>query len=95
MVAFGAGLATLLLQVSVPHFGTERPVVVEALVRLARPYARYRAAFGPDLEPSVDSDDVLLAVNTTRWWQHDPRTRRTGCMVTLQPCAPGARQAWT
>jgi 3',5'-cyclic AMP phosphodiesterase CpdA len=120
---------TLLLQVSDPHFGTERPAVVEALVRLAlalepqvlllsgditqratraqfaaatafvqrlrvphcvavpgnhdiplwqlplrllRPYARYRAAFGPALEPSLDTDDLLLlALNTTRWWRHE------------------------
>ena len=119
---------TLLLQVSDPHFGTERPAVVDALVRLAltlkpqvlllsgditqratraqfaaarafvqrlqvphcvavpgnhdtplwhlplrllRPYARYEAAFGAELEPSLDTDDLLLlAVNTTRWWRH-------------------------
>lgn len=120
---------TLLLQVSDPHFGTERPAAVEALVRLAhaqrpdvlllsgditqratraqfaaarqfvqrlqvprtvalpgnhdiplwqlalrllRPYARYSAAFGDELEPSLDTDDLLLlAVNTTRWWRHE------------------------
>jgi 3',5'-cyclic AMP phosphodiesterase CpdA len=120
---------TLLLQVSDPHFGTERPAVVEALVRLALtlkpevvllsgditqratraqfaaarafvqrlqvphclavpgnhdiplwhlplrvlwPYARYRAAFGADLEPSLETDDLLLlALNTTRWWRHE------------------------
>jgi 3',5'-cyclic AMP phosphodiesterase CpdA len=114
--------------VSDPHFGTERPAVVEALVRLAlalrpdvlllsgditqratrvqfaaarvfvqrlrmplclavpgnhdiplwqlplrltRPYSRYRAAFGDDLEPSLETDELLLlAVNTTRWWRH-------------------------
>lgn len=119
---------TLLLQVSDPHFGTERPAVVDALVRLAltlkpqvlllsgditqratraqfaaaaafvqrlqvphclavpgnhdiplwhlplrllQPYARYRAAFGAVLEPSLDTDDLLLlALNTTRWWRH-------------------------
>ena len=119
---------TLLLQVSDPHFGTERPAVMEALVRLAlalkpqvlllsgditqratraqfaaaqafvqrlqvphcvavpgnhdiplwhlplrllRPYARYEAAFGTELEPSLEADDLLLlAVNTTRWWRH-------------------------
>ena len=119
---------TLLLQVSDPHFGTERPAVVEALVRLAHelrpdvlllsgditqratraqfaaaqafvqrlqvprclalpgnhdiplfhlplrlfaPYARYRAAFGEELEPSLETDELLLlAVNTTRWWRH-------------------------
>ncbi len=120
---------TLLLQVSDPHFGTERPAVVEALVRLAqrirpdvlllsgditqratavqfaaarafvqrlqvprclavpgnhdiplwhlplrlsRPYARYRAAFGDELEPSAETEDLLLlGVNTTRWWRHE------------------------
>lgn len=120
---------TLLLQVSDPHFGTERPEVLEALVRLAhaqrpdvlllsgditqratraqfaaarrfvqrlevpacvalpgnhdiplwhwplrlfRPYARYSAAFGADLEPSLETADLLLlAVNTTRWWRHE------------------------
>jgi 3',5'-cyclic AMP phosphodiesterase CpdA len=120
---------TLLLQVSDPHFGTERPAVVAALLRLAqalrpdvlllsgditqratraqfaaalafvraarvprclaipgnhdiplwhlplrlaRPYARYSAAFGDTLEPSLETDDLLLlAVNTTRWWRHE------------------------
>ena len=120
---------TLLLQVSDPHFGTERPAVVEALVRLAlalkpqvlllsgditqratraqfaaarafvqrlqvphclavpgnhdiplwqlplrvlRPYSRYCAAFGAELEPSLETDDLLLlGVNTTRWWRHE------------------------
>jgi len=119
---------TLLLQVSDTHFGTERPAVVEALVRLAlalkpqvlllsgditqratraqfaaarafvqrlqvpfclavpgnhdiplwqlplrllRPYARYSEAFGSELEPSLQTNDLLLlAVNTTRWWRH-------------------------
>lgn len=119
---------TLLLQVSDPHFGTERPAVVEALVRLAqarkpqvlllsgditqratqaqfaaarafvdrlqvphcvavpgnhdiplwhlplrllRPYARYGAAFGAELESTLETDDLLLlALNTTRWWRH-------------------------
>jgi len=119
---------TLLLQVSDPHFGTERPDAVAALrrlaqaarpdvlllsgditqratraqfaaarafvdsldvpvrlvipgnhdiplfnlaLRLAAPYARYRAAFGTELEPEHDGADVLvLAVNTTRWWRH-------------------------
>jgi 3',5'-cyclic AMP phosphodiesterase CpdA len=119
---------TVLLQVSDPHFGTERPAVVEALTRLAhalkpdlllisgditqrataaqfsaarrfvdglavprwvaipgnhdiplwnvalrvlRPYARYSAAFGPALEATVETQDMLLlAVNTTRWWRH-------------------------
>jgi 3',5'-cyclic AMP phosphodiesterase CpdA len=41
-------------------------------LRLLRPYGRYSAAFGPDLEPSLDTDDLLLlALNTTRWWRHE------------------------
>ena len=40
-------------------------------LRLRRPYARYHAAFGPVLEPSLETDALLLlAVNTTRWWRH-------------------------
>jgi 3',5'-cyclic AMP phosphodiesterase CpdA len=119
---------TLLLQVSDPHFGTERPHVVEALVTFARelspdllvvsgditqrarrhqfeaarrfvarlnvphvlavpgnhdiplfdlparlrdPYARYRAAFGDELEPRFSAPDCLvLGVKTTRRYRH-------------------------
>jgi 3',5'-cyclic AMP phosphodiesterase CpdA len=119
---------TVLLQLSDPHFGTERPAVVEALVqlthelapgivvlsgditqrarrsqfraartlvdrlgvatvlaipgnhdiplfnlvdRLLRPYANHRRCFGPDLEPSVDTDDLLVVcVDTTRRYRH-------------------------
>jgi 3',5'-cyclic AMP phosphodiesterase CpdA len=118
---------SVLLQVSDPHFGTERTPVVEALVALAaqlrpdlvvlsgditqraradqfsaartamdrlgapllalpgnhdialfdlwsrfvRPYARYSAAFGPDLAPVFASHDLLvLGVNTTRARRH-------------------------
>jgi 3',5'-cyclic AMP phosphodiesterase CpdA len=39
--------------------------------RLTRPYARHRAAFGDELEPLHESDDLLvLGVNTTRAWRH-------------------------
>jgi 3',5'-cyclic AMP phosphodiesterase CpdA len=39
--------------------------------RLAAPYARYRAAFGDELEPAWSSSDwLVLGVNTTRWWRH-------------------------
>lgn len=39
--------------------------------RLRRPYARYSAAFGVDLEPLHRSPDLLvLGVNTTRPWRH-------------------------
>ena len=119
---------TVLLQVSDPHFGTERPPVVEALVRLAgklnptalllsgditqratkkqfsaaqafverlnvpiilaipgnhdiplfnlaartlKPYGRYTQAFGNNLEPEYEDNDVLvIALNTTRWRRH-------------------------
>ncbi len=119
---------TVLLQVSDPHFGTERGPVVEALVRLAgklnpmavllsgditqratrkqfsaarafverlnvsiilaipgnhdvplfnlaartlTPYGRYTQAFGSNLEPEYEDNDVLIiALNTTRWHRH-------------------------
>jgi 3',5'-cyclic AMP phosphodiesterase CpdA len=39
--------------------------------RLRRPYARYSAAFGSELEPVHRSPDLLVAgVNTTRPWRH-------------------------
>lgn len=39
--------------------------------RLRRPYARYIAAFGADLEPLHRSPDLLVVcVNTTRAWRH-------------------------
>ena len=118
----------LLIQISDPHFGTEQPPVVEALVRLVRgqspelvvlsgditqrarrgqfraarrfvdrlgapallaipgnhdiplfnpasrlfkPYANFRRAFGPDLEPMFESERLLaIALNTTRRYRH-------------------------
>lgn len=39
--------------------------------RVTRPYARYAAVFGADLEPVHSSPDLLvLGVNTTRAWRH-------------------------
>lgn len=39
--------------------------------RLTRPYARFAAAFGQDLEPVHATDDLLIiGVNTTRPWRH-------------------------
>lgn len=119
---------TVLLQISDPHFGTEREPVVAALerfthdlhpdvlvlsgditqrathhqfrtarafvdrlrvpvvmaipgnhdiplfnlaARLFSPYGHYHHAFGRDLEPQFENDDVLvLALNTTRWYRH-------------------------
>ncbi|MBI1181159.1 MAG: metallophosphoesterase [Alphaproteobacteria bacterium] len=117
-----------LIQISDPHFGTERPPVVEALARLVRderpdmlivsgdltqrarrsqfdaaraffdrldvrptlvipgnhdvplyniamraldPYAGFRRAFGDELEPTFESDEVMaLTVRTTRRYRH-------------------------
>jgi 3',5'-cyclic AMP phosphodiesterase CpdA len=118
----------LLMQISDPHFGTERRNVADALLRLARrerpnlvvasgditqratqaqfaaarryfdelqapalmvlpgnhdiplfnllarmltPMARFQAAFGTDLEPTLDTPAWLVqGVNTTRRWRH-------------------------
>ncbi len=39
--------------------------------RLFTPYANYRHAFGRELSPVVDSDELLvIGVNTTRFWRH-------------------------
>lgn len=39
--------------------------------RLLNPYARYRRAFGNELEPMHNCPDLLvLCVNTTRWYRH-------------------------
>ncbi len=39
--------------------------------RMTRPYERYGAVFGPDLEPVHSSRDLLIVgVNTTRPWRH-------------------------
>lgn len=39
--------------------------------RLTRPYARFAAVFGQDLEPVHATDDLLIVgVNTTRPWRH-------------------------
>ena len=118
----------MLLQISDPHFGTERAQVVEALeeftcklqpdalllsgditqratcaqfraarafvdrlnvpvvvaipgnhdiplfnlaARLFSPYAHYQHAFGRELEPQFENDDVqVLGLNTTCWYRH-------------------------
>lgn len=119
---------TIVLHISDPHFGTERPTVMEALVRLRHeqapdvlimsgditqrarrkqfaaarafverlgvantlvipgnhdiplfnvlarlfhPYANHRREFGADLEPSFESEELLIiTVNTTRPYRH-------------------------
>lgn len=43
----------------------------DPIARLTRPYANFLAAFGPRLEPVVDTGDFLVVgVNTTRAWRH-------------------------
>lgn len=43
----------------------------DLVARGLRPYARYAAAFGDDLEPHFENGDVLvLGVNTTRRYRH-------------------------
>jgi 3',5'-cyclic AMP phosphodiesterase CpdA len=65
----------------------------DLLARLASPYANYQRAFGTALEPSYESDRLLvLGLNTTRWFRHKhgqvsdeqidrvaARLRRAGC----------------
>ena len=39
--------------------------------RTLTPYGRYTQAFGSNLEPEYDDNDVLvIALNTTRWYRH-------------------------
>ncbi|BAO81805.1 predicted phosphohydrolase [Serpentinimonas raichei] len=45
--------------------------LLDLWTRLRRPYARYLAAFGPELEPLHSSPELLvLCLNTTRPWRH-------------------------
>jgi len=59
----------------------ERPLLVipgnhdialfDLRARLRDPYGHYGHAFGGALEPSFESQDLLVqCVNTTRWWRH-------------------------
>lgn len=41
-------------------------------VRLLDPYRRYRAAFGDDLAPTLETDDwLVISHKTTRRWRHE------------------------
>lgn len=43
----------------------------DPFARVFAPYARHRRAFGQELEPSVETPDLLVVtVNTTRPWRH-------------------------
>lgn len=45
--------------------------LLDLWTRVARPYARHRAAFGSELEPLHEDEALLvLGVNTTRAWRH-------------------------
>ncbi|WP_298829643.1 metallophosphoesterase [uncultured Piscinibacter sp.] len=45
--------------------------LIDLWTRLRRPYARYSAAFGSELEPVHRSPELLVVgVNTTRAWRH-------------------------
>lgn len=55
--------------VAVP--GNHDVPLFDLAARALRPYAGYARAFGPDLEPSHESPDlVVLGVNTTRAYRH-------------------------
>lgn len=44
----------------------------DLLARAFRPYGRYRAAFGHDLAPELETDDwLVLSHKTTRRWRHE------------------------
>jgi 3',5'-cyclic AMP phosphodiesterase CpdA len=47
------------------------PLITNLAVRLAAPYENYRRAFGPALEGTYETEQLLvLALNTTRPWRH-------------------------
>ena len=51
--------------------GNHDVALFDLWARLTRPYARYSAVFGTDLEPVHLSQDLLVVgVNTTRAWRH-------------------------
>lgn len=54
-----------------PIPGNHDIALFDLWARLMRPYARYTAVFGAELEPVHSSDDFLVVgVNTTRAWRH-------------------------
>jgi 3',5'-cyclic AMP phosphodiesterase CpdA len=51
--------------------GNHDVALFDLWARLTRPYARYAAVFGAELEPVYASQDLLIVgVNTTRAWRH-------------------------
>lgn len=62
------------------------------LARIARPYAGYKAAFGPELEPVLDMDDLLvIGVNTTRPERHKDGEVSGGQIARVQGLLRAAR----
>ncbi len=60
--------------------------------RLFSPYARYRAAFGQELEPRFESDDVrVVCVNSTRWYRHKNGTLSAAQIEAVAQDLSGAR----
>jgi 3',5'-cyclic AMP phosphodiesterase CpdA len=62
---FVESLATPVLAIP----GNHDVPLFDVLARFTRPYGHYRAAFGDELEPVLESADLLVqCLNTTRWW---------------------------
>ncbi|MES2941895.1 MAG: metallophosphoesterase [Pseudomonadota bacterium] len=62
--------------------------------RLFDPYSAYLKAFGPELETTSNTEEVLvLGVNTTRWWRHKngevSNTQIKRVARQLESAAPG------
>lgn len=86
-------------RLGVPHTlaipGNHDLPLFDLMARLRRPYANYRRAFGHELEPRFESQDMLvLGVNTTRPWrhQHGEVSHRQIERVARQLQAADARQ---
>ena len=59
--------------------------------RFRRPYGRYSAAFGDDLEPVHQSHDLLvIGVNTTRPWRHQNGVVSARQVDRVAQCLQGA-----
>ncbi len=70
-----AAARRLVEQLAIPHRlvipGNHDIPLFNLWRRMHAPYARFREAFGPDLEPILDTSDwLIVGVNTTRAWRH-------------------------
>jgi len=81
----------------VPHLltlpGNHDIPLYNVFARLFNPYGGYRAAFGDELEPQIDLDDLLLiGVNTTRADRHkDGEVSRRQIKRTAERLQAGRR----